>query len=377
MFKDENIIESLIMLLPVTSFVTMLFYQNTNIDKVVLMINFLIMLLIVIIRFQYFQRAVPMFIMLNVFSLMGTMILHSGIGAVLNLSCVLMAILVFNNISVNKKVLIRLHFLMTIGLFFYTFTVDKTYAYAGDIYDIVGNRININTWGMLCVAALLHMEIFFSLVREKKKKLLFIEMVFILILGYNIYLSESRASLLVVAVFFMGKLFLTQGLSDSVYRKMAVIILISSLLFPIIYVGLYHVLEDNVMILGKGLFTGRQIIWNSAFQQIREFPIWGSGNDFLLSTVHDSFTQSTHNMLIGVLKMFGIIPTITLIFFMVNKMSDVGMVRRNKITQIAFLASLIYAFFESYMMDSHIYMFFMLFLLSNVKLEEENSVHDT
>lgn len=375
MLKKENLIEYLIILLPIISFVSLLCYRNVMADQLVLVFEFIVMLFMALMRFQCMKKTILLVLVFNIISIAGTLLFHSGIGVGLNLLCVIMACLLFNNVVLHESEYKIMHGITAFLLSVYVFTLDKTYVYGGDVYDFFGNDLNVNTWGMLTLAAALHWSCFIDCLKRKKQKkkeknlLTFLEIIVIVAFGYQIYLSESRTSLIVLCLFVIWNLAKKKPLQYKNYKKTAVFILLASVIFPFFYLYLYGIVSD-ITVLGKGLFTGRQIVWGSVIQEIMKYPFLGSGNDLLISTIQHSFTQSSHNMLLGVMKAFGIIPTVTIIFFLVNR-ADRGIpVCAKKTAQIALLTSLLCAFFESFIMDSHLYMFFVLFLLNNIKMEK-------
>jgi O-antigen ligase len=149
-------------------------------------------------------------------------------------------------------------------------------------------------------------------------------------------------------------------------------ILIFSLAFTFIYVFASERLSD-VSLLGKDLFTGRQIVWQSAFGLISESPLFGNGTDYLLDTVAGEKTASAHNTLLSIWYTLGVIPTATVAFFFVNRGREDASCKRDKITQISLLSSMIISFFESFYLDPTIGIFFLFFLLSNTKTKGEEN----
>ena len=81
--------------------------------------------------------------------------------------------------------------------------------------------------------------------------------------------------------------------------------------------------------------------------------------------------MSTHNMMLGLMKMFGIVPSVTVVQQLVNNNSNADLGVRMKIPQFAFIATIPCAFFESFYTNSHLYMLFAFFLLEFIIIEKK------
>lgn len=308
-------------------------------------------------------------LMICVGSLIITCVLHSGLGSALMAFNLLIFAVVFNNISISQTLYRVIHILCAVLLTYYLLTIDMTTAYSTTVMDRFGNRLNANVVALWALAALLHWVSFLYTQETKRwlKGLLFV--VLSVFAGYYIITCNSRTALVAVIFFWILCIFVRKPIKNNAYRKISVILLLLSLLFPLIYIGLSgHV--TNFQFLGKSFFSGRQNVWGDALEAIKEYPIFGSGNDIMMTNVAGTYTSSSHNMLLGMWKMFGIIPTFTTAFFLVNNNNNASFGERNRIAQFAFLSSLICCFFESFYTYSHLYLFFALFLIAFVKPNE-------
>ena len=156
------------------------------------------------------------------------------------------------------------------------------------------------------------------------------------------------------------------------YKILSVSVLILSLAITVIYVSMYDSLSE-VEILGKKLFTGREIVWRSAFERIRDSAIIGNGNSATLDTVGGKTTASAHNMLLSIWYTIGLIPLLTTIFFFLNRLDKGKKVASDKFSRCALIASLFVGFFESFYTDSTLQMFFLVLLISNLNTEDEKN----
>ena len=151
------------------------------------------------------------------------------------------------------------------------------------------------------------------------------------------------------------------------------ILLISSLLFTLLYVQLAENYGDIEMF-DKKLFSGRQYVWESAFKQIRKYPIFGSGTDFAMISAQGETTQSTHNTVLGLLRTLGIIPTVTFLIYAGKTLDFKKKTRVDKYAQFAFISCLVVSFFEQLLTERFMYMLFLSFLLFNIKQDEKRSM---
>ena len=142
--------------------------------------------------------------------------------------------------------------------------------------------------------------------------------------------------------------------NDKFIRKLCIIFLIISFCLPIVYLFLYNQI-GNFEIMGKSFFSGREKVWLEAYKQIKISPLFGSGTEFVMAYGKE-VTESTHNMLLGLWKNLGIIPTISVICFYALK--NRPKTETNII--ISIIAIIIITCFESFLMDSRLYLLFLL-----------------
>lgn len=303
-------------------------------------------------------------------SLIITCVLHSGLGSALMAFNLIIFAIIFNNISISASLYRFIHFLCASILTYYLLTIDMTTAFSTTVVDKFGNLLNTNVVALWALGAFLHWASFLFTQETKKWLKGILYLAISVFAGYYIVLCGSRTALIAVIFFWGLCIFIRKPISNTKYRKIVIAILLLSLLFPFIYIGLMGKVL-NFKFLGKSFFSGRQNVWSDVLGAIKKYPVFGSGNDIMMHNVAGTYTSSAHNMLLGMWKMFGIIPTFMTIFILVNNNNNDGFGDRNRIAQFAFLSSLICCFFESFYTYSHLYFFFVLFLISFIKSNEE------
>lgn len=376
--NKEKATFGLLCFLPFLAFLSLVFYSHPIISRALLLIEsgvfFLLLLLNASLIGKWYRWAI---LLVNLASVAVTLVFHSGIGVALAFFNLLIAILVFNNLALTVERKRFLHFLTAalLLLFYVIPNFGRLYGRIAMI-DFSGYFLNSNVVGMLMLALLFHAFNYVSSleIEEKKKRNWLIALT--LVLGYVIFLSWCRSAIIALGAF-IGLLvfskYYKKPIPYSYYKTASLVILAASLIFTIVYVYLSFHMSD-LTILNKKLFTGREIVWQSAYGLISETPVFGHGTDVLLNTVGGEKTTSAHNMLLSFWYTLGVIPTLTTALLFVNRSRKNSEYKRDKVTQFALIASLFICFFESFYADPNLQIFFTLLLLSNVKTENKEEI---
>lgn len=352
--------------------------SNSALDQVSILVTFGLLCFMSIINGRIFRyKSIFFVIWLNILSLLITTAFHKGFGSAIMMMNLLLMLFLFNNISIIQRMYRVIHLITASFLALYIFSLDLSSIVSTTVIDRLGNSFNSNMFALFVLAALLHFTCYidqFNLKTKIKKIILIIPFG---LAGYYILISDSRTALASETIFLFLCICKNKPFSNENIHKLAVIGILFSFIFPILYVMLFDN-NINIELLGKNLYSGRQYIWKAAFDAILDFPVFGSGNDILLPDIRD-YTVSAHNTILGMIKMFGIIPTLSFISFFAytHKMKNIN---RNKISEFAIISTLPCMFFESFYTNSHLYVLFALFFLSFIKDEthrRKNIDHDT
>ncbi|MBQ8447882.1 MAG: O-antigen ligase family protein [Clostridia bacterium] len=372
--KNNEIIKKitaiLLLALPFVGLFTLIGRFLKLINVLMLLVTFAMMSILFLLNFDKFNKKMLIVLALNAASVVVTGIFYSSWGSIVQFLNLLLMMVVFNNMSVTQKIYRILHVTVTVTLSLYLFTMKVVNHNLSMIFDLFGNNINSNTVSILYLAAAFHLVCFIETLNVSERVNIIFKVLCLAIYGYKIYEFASRSALISLVLFIALIFIFKKPFSYKVLRRIVIAALVFSLLFAVVYVGLYSVL-GNFKILGKSLFSGRQIIWSSAFYLIMAYPIFGCGNSILFQTIESRFTSSSHHMLIGVWKILGIIPMLTTILCFINKFKDDIEGRELTTPQMAFISVLPICFFESFYTDSYLYIYFILFLLRYVKKEEK------
>ena len=364
--------------LPFLAFLSLCFYSYPIISRLLLLMESGVFFLLLVFNWRlvgkWYKWAI---IAVNLASLAYTLSYHSGLGIALAFFNLLVALFVFNNLALTETEKRFLHFLSAalLLLFYFASNFGKIYGMI-TMRDFRGAFLNSNVVGMLLLALLFHAFNYVARLELDKNKKAFWLCAVVAVLGYLIYFSGCRSAIISLVAFLallaFGKLY-KKPIPYGYYKTAALLILVVSIAFTIVYVYLsYHIAD--LTILNKKLFTGREIVWQSAYGLISEHPFFGNGTDVLLDTVGGNKTTSAHNMLLSFWYTIGAIPTVTTALFFVNRTRKTASENRDGITQFALIASLFICFFESFYADPNLQIFFVMLLLSNVKTKEKEEI---
>ena len=294
-----------------------------------------------------------------------------GIGLVLGVLFLILSLTMFNSIAFDKKTVFICRFIMAIAIVFlmitskFKFSTGNTWIFA---YDIFGDVINNNTVCILLVFLSLLAVILLNSWFDDEKFSWLSTVIYgaATISGaIMIYTLSGRIALISIAAFFMLTVFRFIKISTRLYKAACISMFVLALLVPVVYVYLYGQI-GNFTLMGKSFFSGRQIIWQSAFEQIQSHPIFGSGTSMPLDTVAQGTTQSAHNVMVGLWKSVGIIPMVSVVIFFFTRRS-----RYMRIEDCACISLLVIMFTESFFADSRFTFLLLVFLLrSHGEVEE-------
>lgn len=352
--KSLNIRDCLLCVLPILAYVSLQYRVNSAILEACLIITFFVLISIWILSVNCFNYNDFIVLLINFCSILITVTVFPGIGCALNYLNLFLCFMIFNKVNFSKKAITVAHVLLLIALllFFMTSTYSITWNWVS-FYDKNGVKINNNTVAFVLVAVYIYLSTFLL---KKKKKWRYIIVTGLYIFCFALVnVLGCRSAMLFFLLYAVLALFRKRIFKKKSWRKICVVLLLISFCIPIVYLYLYNHIE-NFEIFGKNIFSGRENVWASAFQQIKEYPIFGSGTKFSLNDGTHGTTESTHNMLLGLWKNLGIIPAITTMFYYIlNKRPKV----ENNL-MIVICALPIIMFFESFLMDSRLYLLFLL-----------------
>lgn len=178
--------------------------------------------------------------------------------------------------------------------------------------DATTALIQLNTNGSGFVLVLLEFCLLSAMTNAKSyKKPLFVIATLLVIFFQFLFAGRSSligTSLLIIYTIFRKRF---NNIKSGAIKFFVFFICIFAVIFAYLYaVVLFDMIgHGNVYILGKDIFTGRQIIWSDAFEQLQGHWIFGIGNTLASVAVNNDTSGVTnlHNQMMGYLTCFGII----------------------------------------------------------------------
>lgn len=122
---------------------------------------------------------------------------------------------------------------------------------------------------------------------------------------YLIFLTKSRSSLL--AVLFILVFFIFDKFDFLINRKTICMGILFPLVFAVIFVFLYRHGHQSIILLGRNLFNGREIMWDSVFQQPLSNLLFGAYHVYTRDTGKIPF--QLHNGVVDMIASYGVIIT--------------------------------------------------------------------
>lgn len=359
---------NLILLLASLNSVKLFFYGSKIFDMVSVAITFIVLGGILLSSRLIRNVRVIVLLMSATVSLLVTAVLNGGWGSVLNYFILMFCSMLFSSYGCDQKQLRKIFAISGCIILSFLLSLDKQRNYSTFLFNtIMGNAVNSNMVGMVALYA------FFSLLyvslgvksRVLRASLCGVSTVTCI---YYILISECRSALLAVVVFLLLSLFKKMSFNEITFRKLLLFIQMGSLLFVVSYLYLYHIsVNISVGLWGKSFFSGRQIVWSSAFDIIASHTIIGAGNSAPLDGVGGSHTLSAHNTVMSILYVFGLIPLVCFYSFFGKKYDKGNCCKQNRFGQFVILSIMVITYLESFYMESYLCFIFMLFFIPLVE----------
>ncbi len=360
--KKINLINSVLLYaLAVFGALNIVFWNIPIVDKVAISGGAAILTIMFIVNIKHYKSWQFYLMLFNILSLMVTLTLNKGrgLGVVLTAFCLIISIILFNTVTFDRKAINICRYIIGVAIIILFATSKYRKSHDGNwihISDRISEKsVNNNSLCILIVVIVFFAVLLLKNYYESKKKGSLILVGIITVMGIAFALPfGGRMAIASMALFFILLMLRNVKIKTSLYRYLCIMIFLLALIIPILYIQLHNAV-GNFSFMGKDFFSGRQRIWKEAFEQILQYPIFGSGTalDFV-----DFSTQSAHNTMLGIWKNVGILPLITVIIcFFRRRYEYINLEDR------AILALLIIMFTESFFMDSHFCFIFLAFML--------------
>ena len=173
--------------------------------------------------------------------------------------------------------------------------------------------MNTNGSAFLCLMLGILFLIFSEGFQEKKLRILCYALSALCLFGQLQF--GGRSSLIGAVLYTLY--FIFRNKADKLPRKWLIglflALCVGAVLFAYFYaVILYKWVGDDFRILGKGLFTGRQVIWGTAFEELKSNWLIGIGNTLDSPFIVNGHlgADNAHNQILGYWACFGIVVAV-------------------------------------------------------------------
>lgn len=262
----------------------------------------------------------------------------SGIGSIMTIGRVVLFYLLIHKTYIDNRIKFLVILLSVIQVILL------------QVVDV--SSYNPNTIGLVYLT----IGIFFALCAEPKNLLSkIIYFTILCIVGYLLYLTESRASLMAY-IFFCSMLLLPPVIYGRRNNLIAIMIMLTvgSLLYAILYVYLWResavdadIISAMVDNTGKQLFSGRQNIWQECIELWKHNVLWGVGSNIQLYSFD---VVNLHNSMLNIFVIYGSIVGALMIYYMCGIVNEFRAYAYNKKIHdclSAYFAFLLVAFNET------------------------------
>ncbi len=241
---------------------------------------------------------------------------------------------------------------------------EKLYYYRN---LITGRVINPNHYAIYSVFTAVLSVICLDLTKIKKVIKYILSYSVLIIFLTLIFISKSRTSLIALIIFTFLFTLKKFRFFESVKSQnlVGLVCLIGSFAVILAYLLLYKVSDGSFMIFGKDFFSGRQIIWMKAFEELKSS--WFLG--FAHPIINNGVSYQMHNGLLEVLCYFGIVPFLVLISLFIFRTKE-GC-KCNKLLLFGFIAICFINAFENLLITSYSNMVLITFLFCRTKIEQK------
>ena len=360
-FNKERISSILLIALTIISSASLYTYGNSTLNQITILTQLVILVGMACLNSIFSDKYVLLILFLNASSLIVTMAFHKSFGVTIVFANLLVACFIFNNIQVKKNVFIGMHLIVAVLWSILVFCAVRG-GYMNEVgdylhYKSLGVLYHKNTIGIAALGSLYHWScLIHSIpVRELTRNIISLPVFVVFIL--KIVETDCRSAIMAAIIFVVLYCFVRREIPYKYYYVIVIIGIICSGIFTIYYVN--NVVELDVGdVMGRNPFE-RLGVWKAAHALIKGYPIFGSGTDYKMMMF-----DSAHSTVLSILKTIGIIPTISYALSLVMRCRNNIKKKYFRISQIAVISGLMVSVFESFYVESYLYLPFLLLLIN-------------
>lgn len=300
--------------------------------------------------------------------LIGTLINNTGFGSIITIINIYLLFLYSDKSKIRKTCINISCCIIVIGEIIFFFVNKSIY--------------NPNTVGYLYFVMNVFLYILLSEIKQGKVLKIFKILLTIinLILIYN---TESRASLLGFLTFLIFVCIPIFIKNRKIYKLLTFIIILGTVIFPYIYVGMWKSgVKINMEYSNKNFYSGRQVKWNFMIEDFKEKKLYGLGSNYRFPGVSN---LNVHNSLFAVYMLYGIINFSIFLPMFINFIWKAQKNASNKTNRIAIagiIGMIIVSYYETNLIWESTFMYVVtLSIITMTKFEgdeknaQNNNIH--
>lgn len=315
----------------------------------------------------------------SIITIINIFVVNSGLGAFFTVTNLLLVLYLADKIQMSKKMLTVLG--VYIAFFFYYWTVDVKGYFKG--YNTnYGGLVLITGFAFAIVMLLYFQEKLKEKGKETAYKLMYIPIIFMFLLGYNIiswYRARCALLGLIVIAFIMiipRKIWKINW----IYNLLVIGSTFGAIAVCFIYIFLGQMKDVfTIRIFYKDILSGRDEIWGELLAMFLQHPLTGIGSNYTMRLEWMEGMFEVHNGLLDILIVHGIFVFGIVIFLLIKKLFGIRRMTTKSVIAKACLAGIMAMLVSSFMENFFIVppftlCFLILFLM--VRSDITESFHD-
>lgn len=315
--KTQNIITNVWLILIIITLSTLI---NKDIfaaySAIALYVNFLLAAFCMIISKKITLKFLLFITLLSTSSIISFCINNSGFGSVITF---IVPILMFEYISYANFKKIHSNIIRTISALAIIILFRYSFSYSADYYNYAKTSINPNALGMFLMFSIM---LYICFGNEKTLRSNFINTLLAIITVIAMYNLESRGTTMATVCFFLMCLYPGKFLPSKLFFMLVISVIIIGTLFPFMYLKFIEN-GDNIVVFGKNLHTGRQIIWTNMIEQFDNNPFFYRLIGLGSHTVVWNHALNIHNNYFNIIVNFGAIGFTLYYFFILSRIKKI------------------------------------------------------
>lgn len=285
----------------------------------------------------------------SIITIVNIFVVNSGLGAFFTVTNLLLVLYLADKIQMSKKMLTVLG--VYIAFFFYYWTVDVKGYFKG--YNTnYGGLVLITGFAFAIVMLLYFQEKLKEKGKETAYKLMYIPIIFMFLLGYNIiswYRARCALLGLIVIAFIMiipRKIWKINW----IYNLLVIGSTFGAIAVCFIYIFLGQMKDVfTIRIFYKDILSGRDEIWGELLAMFLQHPLTGIGSNYTMRLEWMEGMFEVHNGLLDILIVHGIFVFGIVIFLLIKKLFGIRMMTTKSVIAKACLAGIMAMLVSSFM----------------------------